>query len=335
VLTVEPSGAGRYYEPMRCLLFSVVLALGCDPTATPQEDDQTLPYEPFNGGVQTGDEVPAAAHRGNPEDDAACSANAPAGRLACHFAARARRVMADADIRVTGADLVRVDEREIAMDSLRVVCERDPDSCDRRLDDWIAAIAEAREAQHTPARPEQLRPVLKHVDFVATMRRNAPELADLTRRFVGDVHVVLVVDFPRVTRGLDRNDLAALGMTVEQAHSRAVANLRERHGDLPVESMPNGLKAMGPTDGYAAARLLLHDRWSSVAESLEGDLVVAPCNRDLVILGVGTPELVEALREASIRAYRYVDHPITQALWRWTPEGWQVLEDDASSGPRT
>jgi len=319
---------------MRFLFLASVLAATCDPTAS-QEDDETLPYEPFNGGVQTGGEAPAAARRGNPEDDAACSANAPQERLACHFAARARRAMADADISVIGEDLVRVDDQEIAMDSLRAICDRDPDSCDRRMDDWIAAIAEAREAQHTPARAEQLRPVLKHVDFVATMRRNAPELADLTRRFVGDVHVVLVVDFPRVTRGLDRSDLEALGMTVEQAHARAVANLREHHGDLPVEPMPNGLKAMGPTDGYAAARLLLHDRWSAVAESFEGELVVAPCNRDLVILGARTPELIEALREASVRAYRYVDHPITEALWRWTPEGWVVLAEDASSDQST
>ncbi len=314
---------------MRLLRLALVWALACDPTATTAEEDETLPYEPFNGGVQTGGEAPPEAERsGNPEDDAACSANAPQERLACHFAARARRAMADADISVIGEDLVRVDDQEVAMDSLRAICDRDPDSCDQRMDDWIAALAEAREAQNTPARPEQLRPVLKHVDFVATMRRGAPELADLTRRFVGDVHVVLVVDFPRVTRGLDPDDLEALGMTVEEAHARAIANLREHHGDLPVEPMPNGLKALGPTDGYAAARLLMHGEFAAVAEATEGELVVAPCNRDLVILGSRTPETIEALREASIRAYRYVDHPITRALWRWTPEGWVVLDED-------
>ncbi len=115
-------------------------------------------------------------------------------------------------------------------------------------------------------------------------------------------------------------------MTIEEAHERAIANLREHHGDLPVEPMPNGLKAMGPNDGYAASRLLLHEEWAEVAEATEGDLVVAPCNRDLVILG--TRALAEPLREASIRAYRYVDHPITKALWRWTPEGWVTLEED-------
>lgn len=313
---------------MRSLaLAALTLALACDPTATAEPEDETLPYEPFNGGVQTGGEAEANTESRGREDDTACSANAPEERLSCHFATRARRAMPDADVSVIGEDLVRVDEQEIAMDSLRAICDRDPDSCDRRMDDWIAALAEAREAQNTPARPEQLRPVLKHVDFVASMRRGAPELADLTRRFVGDVHVVLVVDFPRVTRGLDPDDLEALEMTVEEAHTRAIANLREHNGDLPVEPMPNGLKALGPTDGYAAARLLLHDRWAPVAEATEGDLVVAPCNRDLVIMGPRTPEMIEALREASIRAYRYVDHPITEALWRWTPEGWVVLDE--------
>jgi len=320
---------------MRSLsLAAVSLALACGPATPAAEGDETLPYEPFNGGVQTGGEAEAEAPRGpRAADDTACATNSPEERLSCHFAARARRAMPDADVSVVGIDLVNVDGHEVAMDPLRAICDRDPDSCDRRMDDWIAALAEAREAENTPARPEQLRPVLKHVDFVAAMRRDTPALADLTRPFVGDVYVLLVVDFPRLTRGLDPGDLEALGMSVDQAHAQAIANLREHHGDLPVEAMPNGLQALGPSDGYAAARLLLHERWAGVAESHEGELVVAPCNRDLVILGAKTPELVEALREASIRAYRYVDHPITKALWRWTPEGWVVLEESESEAP--
>jgi len=318
---------------MRSIALALLaVALGCEPTAAKEEANETLPYEPFNGGVQTGAEV-ADAPSADPsaDDDTACSVNAEEERLACHFAARARRAMRDADVSVVGVDRVRVDEQEIAVDPLRAICERDPDSCDRRMEDWIAALAEARQAENTPATPEQLRPVLKHVDFIATIRRDAPAIAELSRRFVGDVHVLLVVDFPRVTRGLDGDDLEAMGMTIEEAHARAIANLREFHGDLPAEPMPNGLKAMGPNDGYAAARLLLHDRWAALAEETEGELLVAPCNRDLVILGPSG--LVEPLREASIRAYRYVDHPITKALWRWTPEGWVPLPegDDAQS----
>jgi len=312
-------------------LASLALVLACEPTGTTGEESETLPYEPFNGGVQTGAEVETGAEdEERTGDDTACATNAEEERLACHFAARARRAMADADISVVGVDLVRVDEREFAMDALRVICERDPDSCDQRMDAWIAALAEAREAENTPATPEQLRPVLKHVDFVAIVRRDAPELADLSRRLVGDVHVLLVVDFPRLTRALEPEDLEALGMTIEEAHERAIANLREHHGDLPVEPMPNGLKAMGPTDGYAAARLLLHEQWASIAEANGGDLIVAPCNRDLVILG--SSEQVEPLLEASIRAYRYVDHPITKALWRWTPEGWVTFETEGDDG---
>lgn len=316
------------------LLLALTGAAACDPSATTANEDDTLPYEPFNGGVATGGET-GAAREPAPGDGTGCAERAPEERLACHFAARARRAMPDAEVQVVGDDLVRVDDHELAMDALRAICDRDPDSCDRRMDDWIEALAEARQAEHTPARAEQLRPVLKHADFVAGMRAHAPELADLTRPFVGDVHVVLVVDFPRVTRGLDPADLQALGMSAAEAHERAIANLREHHGDLPVESMPNGLRAMGPSDGYAAARLLLHERWAEVAESVEGALVVAPCNRDLVILGADTPEQLEALREASVRAYRYVDHPVTRALWRWTPEGWVTVQPDAPAGQST
>ncbi|MAQ16011.1 MAG: hypothetical protein CMN30_14630 [Sandaracinus sp.] len=302
---------------MRALLLVLTVCLGC-PEATSAPVDDTLPYEPFNGGVDTGAEDPTAVP--SPAADAGCEADAPGERLACHFAARARRAMPDADVSIVGDDLIRIDGQEMALDPLRAICERDEDSCSERMDEWIAALAEAREAERTPARAEQLRPVLKHRAFVDAVRESSPELGSLARPFVGDVHVMLVVDFPRVTRALTPEDLAALHMSAEQAHARAVANLREHHGDLPIEPMPNGLRVMGPTDGYAAARLLLLDRWADAAGG--GELLVAPSNRDLVLLG--DSEHLQALQEAAFRAHRYVDHPITEALWRYTPEGWVV-----------
>ena len=312
---------------MRPFFVGLVFCLACPP-ADPKTEDDTVAYEPFNGGVDTGGEAPTgtamAATPAPPE--ASCEARAPEARLACTFAARAREAMPEAAVTVAGPDLVRIDDQEVAMDPLRAICEQ-ADRCDDRMADWIAALAEARAAEKTPATAEQLRPVLKHRAFVEEIRRSSPELAALAEPFVGDVHVVLVVDFPRVTRALTPADLEHLTMTVAQAHERAIANLREYHGDLPIEAMPNDLRVLGPTDGYAAARLLLHDQWAAVARSTPGGLVVAPCNRDLVILG--DPRRLEALREASIRAYRYVDHPITDALWRYTARGWVPLEDPA------
>ena len=120
-----------------------------------------------------------------------------------------------------------------------------------------------------------------------------------------------------------RRDLARLGVTPDELHRHAIANLRAL--DLRVEAHQGDRTMMLTAGGdYEATLLLLPEIWESVAPMAPGRLVVSVPARDVVYFtGDADPMNLGDLRSWTSKALEQVDKPLSRALLVWTGSAWQ------------
>jgi uncharacterized protein YtpQ (UPF0354 family) len=168
----------------------------------------------------------------------------------------------------------------------------------QRFDDFLAATLEAmRNADSDTDRPtrDQLVPVVKGKHWLAGLPPN--DLA--TAPFVGDLVVVYAFDQPHSFAFASVDEL---GMSLEDARSVALDNLRERiPHDLSTQG--DGKSFMFTIGGnFEATLVLLPELWDQIGSQLPGDVVVCVLARDIcLVTSTGTAGGVASLIEARNR----------------------------------
>ena len=116
-------------------------------------------------------------------------------------------------------------------------------------------------------------------------------------------------------------------MTQEALEAKALENLAACCSELPVQPVEDGpgLFQVWVGDSYEAARLLLHEPWGALADTVPGDLVVAAPSREVVLFtgsedSTGLFLLNELATEMTESA-----HGLSSQLLHWTPEGWETV----------
>lgn len=271
----------------------------------------------------------------------------PGGDLAQRLASAARQAHPDWGITVVDADQVDVlrpgeEPLHMFLDNLRSICEGSAEDCEQAIAMRVRGLDELDAGDHPTV--EQLRPVLKPADYMAEVDRLSAEETDpsvaagnrvLRAPFVGDLSVVWVLDMPTSMALANQSVLDDLGLTQEALAARALQNLDDCCGAFPVQPVPDvpGVYQVWAGDSYEAARLLLHDRWGPLVETVPGQLVVVAPNRDTVLFagsedGAALSVLASAAEEMSQDAY-----PLSSQVLLWQPEGWKVVELGAEEAP--
>ncbi len=242
-------------------------------------------------------------------------------------------------VEITGPDELTVtgpDELELALflDNLRLGCDADPDACDELIDRRVRSLTDHEGASTDAA---QLRPVLKHAEYLVQADRYVAESEDpeaaaastlLRSPWQGELYVVWVLDRPDSMAMVAQGDLEDLGLTREAMEAKALANLKACCSELLVQPLPEipGLFQVAVGDSYEAARLLLIEPWGALAETVKGELIVAAPTRDLVLYaGSEDQDALMALAIISQQAAQDA-YGLSGQLYRWTPEGWVPLE---------
>lgn len=166
----------------------------------------------------------------------------------------------------------------------------------RELDLVTAQITDAILYEPEPAKPEDLI-VLVRPDSFRTGKDGGDDCGPARPLAAGLVGIV-AVDMPSTYRISPNGELAEeLGMDDGAIWDRAMANLRERIGGAPPKPKPGYLIGMRTDIGLASSLLLLDEYWAHPHLADLGDLVVAPVERDeLVVVPFGDPLMVTALR---------------------------------------
>lgn len=212
---------------------------------------------------------------------------------------------------------------------LWAACQRVEEKCPDFAARYVAGVASAVREQARPLDKEALRITVRPITYVESIDQGEPETAPITREFVGDLVMVLVVDGARTIRPASRSDLDALKLTEDEAFDVAKDNLRKRE----LKPLKAVLKTVsGKTierleeNAYESSRLVLHEDWREYVDKVGGNLIVTVPSANLLLYGIGqTLDQVDAMGTLAREAARKSARPLSTTIFRWSYSGWQVL----------
>ena len=199
-------------------------------------------------------------------------------------------------LRASGADVAA------DLGTFYAAYQRDPGQLDVVFETFVRTvlgIQPDRSASTYSDLSERIYPMIKPLAMLLEVReRRLPMLA--YREFLGDLMIAYVIDEDRSVAYLNEEHLDRWGVSVQDVHAQAIANLRRRT-DANVKYTTVGageqrLFIYNSGDGYDAARLLLSDVLSGWARDLPGQLVIGIPNRDFMIaFSDANPEILRAV----------------------------------------
>ncbi len=164
---------------------------------------------------------------------------------------------------------------------------------------------------------QDLLPQIKGAEFLRQADGQSIRIA--RQPLVGDLSVVYVADTPTSMRFLTEDDLTKNRMTVDQLHQLAVANLAHKTANTGYMVAGEGAKTLvisQTRDSYDAARILLPDLRTQVAEYLGGRLLFGIPNRDfLIMLSDQDAEFVAQIAGQVAQDFESQPHPLSPRLY--------------------
>lgn len=222
---------------------------------------------------------------------------------------------------------------EISLDNIRRSCKSSEGEC---ADAIAGAVANTKHTSGVMAGSDDVLPdktlirlTPKPTEWLQQadeqMKQFPDKIAENTlprTKFAGDLWWLYVFDEPTGMRMINNKEMKALGMTVEQLHAFAVANLAAQYPKLQFSELAPGLWTIEPGDYLDSARLALDDQWRAEAKRLGGTLKVAIPARSRVFI-TNEPKLRDGFDKITQKAFAEEDHPLTQKVIVWTDKGWK------------
>jgi hypothetical protein len=247
-----------------------------------------------------------------------------------YLAKRLRQELGDVAVSIKGPLTLSVGQFQANLDRIYSYCKTTPGGCAKEVDTYVKGAAEAHRDRNAAPTKEAIRVVVRPAQYLQQAQRSFPPGAPApqTRPFVDGLVVVPVQDSPRTLRMLTEKDSAGLGLTANQVHELAIANLRKTLKPLTEIAKVVGHAQIGQLvgDTFHPSRLVLLDSWAPLAEAQGGILiVVAPATDAVLYIGEDSPIAIDALRTLSRNVMARAPNRLSDVLLRWTPKGWQVV----------
>jgi hypothetical protein len=311
----------------RLLALAILVAVGCNA----KQDHAPPPAAPRAPGVPATPVAPAAPAAGT--DDPVVTRLEHA--LTTAFPGITLRLTPDDVLHVVTGSSSGSDGIEITMDNIRRSCASSETECADAIDSVVQTTKKsslfAAKSDEPEALPDRklIRLTPKPTEWLAAADTGAakmPEHAEENRlvrqKFAGDLWWVYVVDEPRGMRIINNKLMKQLGMTIEQLHALAVANLAGQYPKLQFTELTPGLWTIEPGDYLDSARLALTDQWRAEAKKRGGTLIASVPARSRVFVS-NDPKLRAGFDKITAKAFAEEDHPLSQVVLVWTDKGWK------------
>jgi hypothetical protein len=215
---------------------------------------------------------------------------------------------------------------QMNLESIYSYCLRDPDACQARLAAHIAQITKAL-GDIAPVKREDLRAIVRTSAYVESAQRMYKGQGDpVAEPLVGDLWVLCAVDLPGAIQTLGPAQRSALNLSQDEALALCKQNIAAALPPLTPyrRDFPWAGVNVVTGDPYDSSWLIFPERWAALAESLQGDLLVAAPGVNVLIYGSGRETgsaavLAKAAAVVTARAQK----PLSTAVFRWTPTGWE------------
>jgi hypothetical protein len=216
--------------------------------------------------------------------------------------------------------------------SLYINYMKDPSQRDNLIANWVRTLVVEMPTHSWSEVMSLLRPSLRSTAFLKEVERNLKRQAEPdslpARPFVGDLHVIAVVDMPGTAAAVTQGILDGWGVTLDEALHQALNNL----GMSPFPNIANSLSAGGGggkkgggiqeevgivfDDNYLTATWLVSERFRDyVGQRLQGSYVVSVPNRSkLTCVRADEPGLIANIQTAN-RNYNTQPYPLTPQLF--------------------
>ncbi|HLW93702.1 MAG TPA: hypothetical protein VKS78_20700 [Roseiarcus sp.] len=250
-----------------------------------------------------------------------------------HTAELAPRALPAAKVEIKGPPLTLMIDGlaagsiQMNLDSVYSYCRRAPDDCDERLAAQVAQAMALFNRMKTPLQQSDLRAIVRTTAYVEGAEELYKAQGDLVAEpLVGDLWILCVVDMPGAMQILAPGELPNLKLSAAEALTICKRNsavtlrpLAPSRRDYPWAGVD-----LITGDPYDASWLIFPERWAAIAESMQGDLLVAAPGIDMLIYGSGREEgSVAALAKAAAVVAAKAQKPLSTAVFRWTPTGWE------------
>ncbi|MGV7218412.1 hypothetical protein [Bradyrhizobium sp. UFLA05-112] len=243
-------------------------------------------------------------------------------------AERVRTAVRDVAVVIKGPLTLSIGPLQANLDRVYAFCKANAAGCAKEIETYVGGVAAATRNQSDPPTKEALRVVVRSTEYMRQALGPAPGAMVTPRPLVEGLVIVPVLDSPRTLRMLNDKDRATLGLTTNQAFDIGIANLRNATRPLMevAKAAPPGQIGTIGGDYYQTSRLALPDSWAPLAQAQRGVLIVAAPSADVLLyVGEDSGAAIDALRTLAKGVMARSPKPLSGALLRWTPKGWQLI----------
>ncbi|MCH8622208.1 hypothetical protein [Undibacterium sp. TS12] len=240
-----------------------------------------------------------------------------------------RQKLDGVSIRTEEAPLIlTLDSYRISLDRLYQLCRQDASKCTAQLGHFINAVADTVNTKAAEARKKDLRLTLRSSLYMSQLGPAATYLQQ--RSFLDGFTVLVVSDAGGSMRPVNSADLAGFNMSAADLYALASSNTQAvlpPMAEVARPAMAGKIETTG-FDPYAASRLLYFNDWAELAKAQNGVLLVcAPSASRLLYISESNPKAISKLRETARDFMSGSVYPLSEAILKWTPGGWEVLFD--------
>jgi uncharacterized protein YtpQ (UPF0354 family) len=145
-----------------------------------------------------------------------------------------------------------------------------------------------------------------------------------TESLIADLLVTYAFDLPDTFVMATQRHLAELGIDSSSIRNLAIENLKQNMPQIALQKSGAVFRAV-TGNNLDACTLLSRNLWSNQAKQMKGDLIASAPTRDIVLFCDSASE--DGLREMKRLVQQAFNaggnHALTQALLRWSENGWQ------------
>lgn len=148
------------------------------------------------------------------------------------------------------------------------------------------------------------------------------------RPFVDGLVILPVVDQPQTIRMLVEADNRSLALDPDAVFRLGLQNLAAEWSPLLQVAAPAPPGRLGHFTGgaYESSRVIDHAQWQPLVEAQHGTLFVSlPTTDTILYASEASIDAIDALQVLSRQILQHSPNPLSDAVLKWTPEGWQKV----------
>jgi uncharacterized protein YtpQ (UPF0354 family) len=214
----------------------------------------------------------------------------------------------------------------LSVDNAYIAYQSNPDSLPQIMANYITSLRSAIN-QVDEVTADKIVPVIKPLSYLnMTTHAGGPKInPGIYETYNDEFMIMYALDLPVNVRGIGESDLTTLGITRESLLEISINNLMKIIPGIQVKG-GNGLFMVMAGGTYESSLILHHDIIHKDNFKVNGELVVAIPNRDILLV-TGSNDTENLAKAAAIANKMFAEnnYPISSYLYKEVDYKWQKL----------